>query len=155
MLIRLSIYHPVCRQAGIKILNMKYLSQILSLGFFLFLGIQAQAQHDHGSHGHKAEPTMAEATSAGGVTDIFMVYGNCGMCERRIEGALAQVKGVQFANWDVDTKVMTVKYDDTAISLDDIKKKVAEAGHDTDKFRALTEVYDKLPGCCQYERPVN
>jgi periplasmic mercuric ion binding protein len=132
---------------------MKYLSQILSLGFFLFLAIQVQAQHDHGSHGHKAEPAKTETMPAGGVTDIFMVYGNCGMCERRIEGALSKVKGVHSADWDVDTKVLTVKYDDTAISLDDIKKKVAEAGHDTDKFRAKDEVYGNLPGCCQYERP--
>ncbi|MCB0517345.1 MAG: cation transporter [Lewinellaceae bacterium] len=132
---------------------MKYLSQILSLGFFLFLAIQVQAQHDHGSHNQKAATTKAEATPAGGVTDIFMVSGNCGMCERRIEGALTNVKGVQSADWDVDTKVLTVKYDDTVISLDDIKKKVAEAGHDTDKFRAKDEVYSNLPGCCQYDRP--
>lgn len=132
---------------------MKYLSQILSLGFFLFLAIQVQAQHDHGSHNQKTEPIKAEAMPVGGVTDIFMVYGNCGMCERRIEGALSNVKGVYSGDWDVDTKVMTVKYDDGIISLDDIKKKVAEVGHDTDKFRARDEVYDNLPGCCQYERP--
>lgn len=132
---------------------MKYLIQILSLGFFIFLTIQVQAQHDHGNHNQKAEPTKAEASPAGSGTDIFMVYGNCGMCERRIEGTLTKVKGVYSADWDVDTKVLTVKYDDAAISLDDIKKKVAEAGHDTDKFRAKDEVYSNLPGCCQYERP--
>jgi len=137
----------------IKISNMKYLSQILSLGFFLFLAIQAQAQHDHSSHNQKTATTKAEVQPTGGVKDIFMVYGNCGMCERRIEGALSKVKGVHSADWDVDTKVLTVQYDDATISLDDIKKKVAEAGHDTDKFRAKDEVYSNLPGCCQYERP--
>ena len=132
---------------------MKYLSQILSLGFFLFLVIQVQAQHDHGSHSHQAEIKKAEMQPVGGMKDIFMVYGNCGMCERRIEGALANVKGVHSADWDVDTKVLTVQYDDEAISLDEIKKKVAAAGHDAGQFRAEKEVYDQLPGCCQYDRP--
>lgn len=84
-----------------------------------------------------------------------MVYGNCGMCERRIEGAVSSLEGVRSADWDADSKVLTVQYDDATISLDDIKKKVAEAGHDTDKFKASKEVYDNLPGCCQYERPKN
>lgn len=132
---------------------MKYLSSIVSLGFFLLFAFQVQAQHDHGSHGHQAKTKKAEAQPVGGVKDIFMVYGNCGMCERRIEGALANVKGVHSADWDMDTKVLTVQYDDEAISLDEIKKKVAAAGHDTDQFRAEKKVYDKLPGCCQYDRP--
>lgn len=132
---------------------MKHLSSIISLGFFLLFAFQLQAQHDHGSHGHKAETKKAEVQPVGGVKDIFMVYGNCGMCERRIEGALANVKGVHSADWDVDTKVMTVQYDDEAISLDEIKKKVAAVGHDTDKFRAEKKVYNNLPGCCQYDRP--
>jgi periplasmic mercuric ion binding protein len=133
--------------------KMKYSISIISLGFFLLLAFQTQAQHDHGNHNHQTPAKNKDVQPAGGVKDIFMVYGNCGMCERRIEGALSKVKGVYSADWDVDTKVVTVQYDDATISLDDIKKKVAEAGHDTDKFRAKDEVYGNLPGCCQYERP--
>ena len=134
---------------------MKHLSAIFSISFFLFLGIEVHAQHDHGSHSHapKVQETKKEVVSE--TTDIFMVYGNCGMCENRIESALINVEGIQSADWDVDNKVMTVKYDSDAISLDDIKKKVAAAGHDTDKFRAKDEAYNSLPGCCQYDRPPN
>ena len=134
---------------------MKHLSVIFSMCFFLFLGVQVQAQHDHGNHSHapKAEKPKKKVVSE--TTDIFMVYGNCGMCENRIETALAIVEGIHSTDWDVDNKVMTVKYDSDAISLDDIKKKVAAAGHDTDKFRAKDEVYNALPGCCQYDRPQN
>ena len=132
---------------------MKYLSQILCLGFFLFLTAQAQAQDDHSSLGQQAEVKKTEVKSESGITDTFTVYGNCGMCERRVEGALKKLEGVQSADWDKDTKVMTVQYDDTVVSLDDIMKKVAEVGHDTDKFRAKDEVYNNLPGCCQYDRP--
>ena len=45
------------------------------------------------------------------------------MCEKRIERALTNVEGVHSADWGVDTKVMTIKYDDEAISLDEIKRR--------------------------------
>ena len=86
-------------------------------------------------------------------TETFTVYGNCGMCKRTIEGALANVKGVTFAEWDKETDVMTVKYKPKKITLDEIKQKIADVGYDSDTHRAKTEVYESLPGCCQYERP--
>lgn len=86
-------------------------------------------------------------------TDTIKVYGNCGMCKKRIEGALTKVKGVQSANWDVATKMLTVTYDESKINLDDIHQKVADVGHDTDKVQAKDSVYNGLMGCCQYERP--
>lgn len=132
---------------------MKHLSSIISLCFFLLMAFQTQAQHDHSHHNQHAQTKKADAQPMGGVKDILMVYGNCGMCERRIENALANVKGMHSADWDVETKVLSVQYDNEIITLDEIKKKVAAAGHDTDKFRAEKKVYDQLPGCCQYERP--
>ena len=81
----------------------------------------------------------------------FKVSGNCGMCKKRIEGA---VKGVSVseANWNVETKMMTVKFDPAKITAEQLQKKVAAVGHDTEKFTAEKVVYDKLPGCCLYER---
>lgn len=86
-------------------------------------------------------------------TDTFKVYGNCGMCKATIEGALKDVKGIEKAEWNIEAKMMYVTYDKKLISLDDIKKKIAGVGYDTDKFRASDETYEELPGCCQYERP--
>ena len=86
-------------------------------------------------------------------TDRFKVYGNCGMCEKTIEGSLNGVKGVEKADWDKETKMMEVVYHTHDISLDDIKKKIAEVGYDTKEHRASEKVYNNLPGCCQYERP--
>lgn len=117
----------------------------------LAFNITLNAQHDHSGHQHHSKDVSKEVKE--GMTDIFMVYGNCGMCENRIESALMNVGGINSADWDVDTKVMTVIYDDDIISLDKIKEKVALAGHDTDKFRAKNEIYNGLPGCCQYDRP--
>ena len=125
---------------------MKYLSFVSSLCFFLLLAVQAQAQGELGS-------STQLTTEAALTTEVFMVYGNCGMCERRIERTLTGVEGISAADWNVDTKMLTVAYADGVITLDAIKEKLAAVGHDTDKFRASQEVYDKLPGCCQYERP--
>lgn len=81
----------------------------------------------------------------------FNVAGNCGMCKKRIE---ASVKGpsVSTANWNVKSKIMTVIFDSARISPDQLQKKVAAVGHDTDKFTADQAVYDGLPGCCLYDR---
>ena len=84
-------------------------------------------------------------------TDSFKVYGNCGMCKNRIEKA-TKLDGVTSAVWDVDTKIIAVTYDSTKITNDDIQKKIAAVGHDTDKHKADDKVYDKLPGCCLYDR---
>ena len=84
-------------------------------------------------------------------TDTIKVYGECGMCKSRIQKAL-KVDGVSAAAWDVDTKLLTVTYHPEVISKDGIQKKVAAVGHDTDKYQADDKVYDKLPGCCRYER---
>jgi copper chaperone CopZ len=84
-------------------------------------------------------------------TESFKVFGNCGMCKKRIEKA-AQTDGVASAEWNKDTKMLTVVYDSVKISNDQIQKNVASVGHDTEKMSAEDKVYEKLPGCCLYER---
>ncbi len=87
--------------------------------------------------------------------EVFTVFGNCGMCERTIEGSLKDIEGVSLADWDKETDQMTVSYDPAIISIEDIKQKIADVGYDSDTHRAKEEVYNSLPGCCQYERPSN
>ena len=109
-----------------------------------FFGFTANAQeHDHAQHQTELKK------------EIFTVYGNCGMCERTIEGSLKEVEGVTLADWDKETDQMTVSFNPEVITLDAIKQKVADVGYDSDTHRAKEEVYNSLPGCCQYERPTN
>jgi len=84
-------------------------------------------------------------------TESFKVAGSCGMCKTRIEKA-AKVDGVSKAEWDSEKQLLTVTYNPEKIKIDDIQKKIAAVGHDTEKFKAEDKVYDKLPGCCKYER---
>jgi len=84
-------------------------------------------------------------------TDTIKVYGECGMCKNRISKTL-KIDGITNAIWDTETKLLVVTYDDSKITNDDIQKKVAAVGHDTEKYTADDKVYEKLPGCCHYER---
>jgi copper chaperone CopZ len=82
----------------------------------------------------------------------FTVYGNCGMCESRIEKAAKSLDGVSKADWDKKTKMIEVTYDKNQIKVDDIHKAIADVGHDTEVETAKDDVYSNLPGCCQYDR---
>lgn len=112
------------------------MKQILFFSIFIFSFNFAQAQQPAG----------------GEMTAKFKVYGNCGMCEKRIEKA-AKIKGVSFADWDVDSKMLTVHFDAKKVKPTKIHQAVAGVGHDTDKVRAEDKVYNKLHECCLYDRP--
>lgn len=85
-------------------------------------------------------------------TETFKVYGNCGMCKKRIESSLKDVKGVSKATWDVKSKMMKVTFDPHVISLEKIKTTIASVGHDVDGVKAEDKIYNNLPNCCQYDR---
>jgi mercuric ion binding protein len=95
--------------------------------------------------------TAAKGGQSGPKTESFKVYGNCDMCKTRIETGL-KMDGINKAEWDQKTKMVTVTYDPSKINVDAMQKKVASLGHDTDKYHAPNEVYAKLPDCCHYER---
>jgi periplasmic mercuric ion binding protein len=94
---------------------------------------------------------MAITVFAQTKTESFKVYGNCGMCKKRIEKAV-NIDGVSKVAWNVETKQLTLSYDSTKTSSDVIQQKIAAVGHDTEKFTATDSVYEKLPGCCLYDR---
>ena len=50
----------------------------------------------------------------------FKVMGVCDMCKKRIEKAL-KTKGVENAQWDIDTKLLSVVFDTTKITLEKIQ----------------------------------
>ena len=90
---------------------------------------------------------------AGNKTEKIKVYGNCGMCESRIEKAVNAVDGVSKADWNKDTKMLEVTFNDAKTDVHKVHMAVAKVGHDTDMHKAKDEVYNKLPACCKYERP--
>ena len=85
-------------------------------------------------------------------TEKFKVYGNCGMCEDRIEKAAKSVDGVSQADWDKETKMIEVSLDTEKTEMMEIHKAIAAVGHDTEKMEAEDKDYSDLPECCQYKR---
>ncbi len=81
--------------------------------------------------------------------ETIKVSGNCDMCKARIQKA-AKLDGVSKAEWNKETKILTATFDPAKTNIDEIGKKVAAAGHDTEKVKATDIAYDKLPGCCKY-----
>ena len=84
-------------------------------------------------------------------TESVKIYGNCGMCETTIEKA-GNLKKTAEVDWNKDTKIATITYDEKKTNQDEILKRIALSGYDSDKFLAPDDVYAKLPECCQYER---
>lgn len=85
-------------------------------------------------------------------TEKFKVYGNCNLCEKRIEKAAKSLEGVSAAEWSQETKMIEVSFDSGKTDLHKIHKAIADAGHDTEMHKAKKETYESLPACCQYER---
>lgn len=80
------------------------------------------------------------------------VNGSCDMCQSRIQKAAFSVSGVKSATWSIETHKLNLILNEEKATILDVKKAVAKAGYDTDEVKATNENYDKLPGCCQYER---
>lgn len=85
-------------------------------------------------------------------TALFQVWGNCGMCKKTIEKAAKGVDGVASADWNVDTHQFNVSFDPAKTSAEKVHQAIAAAGYDTDAVRGDDAAYNKLHGCCQYER---
>lgn len=83
--------------------------------------------------------------------ETIKIYGNCAMCKKTIEKA-GNLKSIVIVDWDVDTKIATLTYDSLKTNQDAILKRIALSGYDSDKFLAHEDAYNKLHGCCQYDR---
>lgn len=86
------------------------------------------------------------------VEATFGVRGNCGMCKNTIEKAAKSIEGVKTANWDMDKKMITVKFDNDETNTDDIQKSIAASGYDTSDFKGDDKAYASNAKCCQYDR---
>ena len=94
-------------------------------------------------------PSFAQIKNA--TTETVKIYGNCGMCEKTIEKA-GNLKKIASVDWNKDTKMATLTYDAEKTNQDEILKRIALAGYDSNTFLAPDDVYANLHGCCQYER---
>ena len=95
--------------------------------------------------------TTSNAQIKNAKTESVKIYGNCGMCETKIEKA-GNIKKIANVDWNQETQMATLTYDATKTNRDEILKRIALVGYDSDKFLAPDDVYNNLHGCCQYDR---
>jgi hypothetical protein len=83
--------------------------------------------------------------------ETIKVWGNCGMCKETIETAATKA-GASTAVWNEETKELKVSYAGNKTDAKKIQQKIANSGYDTQDYSAPDKVYNKLHGCCKYER---
>jgi len=108
------------------------MKHLMILATFFLLATTAGAQE-----GKKVEEVKIQTSAV------------CNDCKDRIEGALNYLKGVQFAELDNETKVVTVRYKTKKVNLDDIKAEIASVGYSADEVKAEEAAVKKLPACCK------
>ena len=131
---------------------MKTVKIIIIALLAVVLGSNSYAQMiDHSKMDMSKTSTDSKMNMASTKTETIKVWGNCNLCKARIEKA-AKVNGVSKASWDMKTKMLSLVYDPSKTNSDDIQKKIAAVGHDTEKFKGDDKAYANLDGCCQYDR---
>lgn len=80
------------------------------------------------------------------------VNGNCDQCKKRIEKAAYSVSGVKSAVWHVDDHKLHLMLNEEKVTVLDVQKAIAKAGHDSDEVKATDADYENLHHCCLYER---
>lgn len=91
---------------------------------------------------------ISQFAVAKSVVKEFEVKGQCGDCKDRIENAL-DLKGISFATWDKDSKILTVRFNDKLYSENQIHKIISDLGYATSKVEANKTAENKLPKCCR------
>jgi copper chaperone CopZ len=94
-------------------------------------------------------PTTAQIKNS--KTIQTKIYGNCNMCRSRIAEA-GSIKNVVRVEWNPENKIASITYDSAKTTTQEIERRIALAGHDSDNFLAPDKVYDALPTCCRYDR---
>lgn len=82
-------------------------------------------------------------------TVVILTSAECDECKERIEGVLNYTKGIKFAELDVPSRKLTVKFKNDVISLAEIKKQISALGYNADEVPADPKAYEQLPACCK------
>ena len=135
---------------------MKLLKSFVLVFFMVTIGITVSAQHNHAAMGggSSSNMNMNQNTHANMMqikTETLKVSGKCQMCKARIEKTASE-NGAASADWDLKAQTLTIVFDPSVTSVDNIGYKLLKAGHDSGGNRAKDKAYNSLPECCKYDR---
>jgi periplasmic mercuric ion binding protein len=116
---------------------MKTLKVLFTAFSLLFFGLNAQAQ------GKKTETIQIKTSAV------------CNMCKATIEKGMAYEKGVQNANLDVASQMLTVQYRADKTNVESLRQAVTKLGYDADSTAADAKAYNRLDDCCKKDKGVH
>lgn len=73
----------------------------------------------------------------------------CEECKERIENALNYTKGIVFAELDLETNVIEIKFKTKLLTKVQVKKIITDVGYHADDLERNAEAFNELPGCCK------
>lgn len=73
----------------------------------------------------------------------------CMECKDRLQDVLNYTKGIKYAEIDLDTKDLEIKFNTTKINKDEIRQLIADTGYDADHVKTTAEAMKNLPLCCR------
>lgn len=73
----------------------------------------------------------------------------CGDCKERIEGALNRSVGVVYAELNLETKIVEVKFKPVKTNKEQLQLVLVNIGYQADDKKANQEAIKALPLCCQ------
>jgi periplasmic mercuric ion binding protein len=82
-------------------------------------------------------------------TVVIHTSAECGQCEERLETGLNYTKGVIFAELDLETQNVTIKYSTKKTDVAKLKAAINEMGYDADDQKTTAAALEKLPECCR------
>jgi copper chaperone CopZ len=98
------------------------------LMFALFLGLSAFAGNE--------KATIKTSTQ-------------CEMCQETLEASIGKMAGVNKVMVTIESKELTVKFDNSIVTLEEIKTEVTNTGYWADEMMPNKDAYAALPSCCK------
>jgi len=86
---------------------------------------------------------------AGNEKASIKTSAQCEMCKEALETSIGKMAGVSKVLLNVETKELSVKFDNSLTSLDEIKKEITFTGYWADDMSPNKEAYAALPNCCK------
>jgi periplasmic mercuric ion binding protein len=114
----------------------------------LIIAIMATVALALGAHAQQATDSLTYTKEGYAVAKI-KTSAVCDMCKETLEKAMAYEKGVKESNLDVDSKILTVKFDPKKTSLEKIRAVIVKTGYDADGIIADEKAYNNLDACCK------
>lgn len=117
------------------------MKKILFMAFVAIISLGASAQ--------ATQKTKAASTES---QIVIQTNGTCQMCADRFKENVPFFKGVKTFSYDMKTAKLTINYDPSVTTPDQLRKEISKMGYNADNVQADPAAREKLPACCKGEK---